>query len=98
VVAVAVPVVPVAVAVMTFSGYITCGVGKPILQLGGRQEAMIVALPVFTNEADPVDVPLAVNAAASEVLQVSVGVIWVFDESVTVAVMFLDPLATVNEV
>ena len=59
---------------------------------------MIVALPAFAEEADPVTDPVAVNAAASEVLQVKVGVIWVFDESNTGAVMFFDPLVSINEV
>ena len=72
--------------------------GKPILQEGGRQDAMIVALPAFVDPAVPVDVPLAVNAAASEVLQVRFCVIWVLDESVTVAVMFRDPFAKMKEV
>src|SRR5438128_870047 len=71
---------------------------KPILQEGGRQDAMIVALPAFVDPAVPVDVPLAVNAAASEVLQVRFCVIWVLDESVTVAVMFRDPFAKMKEV
>ena len=59
---------------------------------------MIVALPAFVDPAVPVDVPLAVNAAASEVLQVRFCVIWVLDESVTVAVMFRDPFAKMKEV
>ena len=59
---------------------------------------MIVALPAFTPPADPVVVPLAVNAAASEVLQVKFGVICVFDESNTVAAMVFVPLASMNEV
>jgi hypothetical protein len=58
----------------------------------------MVALPAFTPTADPLVVPLAVNAAASEVLQFKIGVIWVFDESNTVAVMFFVPLASMNEV
>ena len=52
---------------------------------------MIVALPAFHDKLIRV-VPAAVNAAVSEVFQVRFGVIWVLDESNTVAVIFLDPL------
>lgn len=60
----------------------------------------MVALPGLTDEADPVvPVPVAVNAAASEVLHVRLTpVIAVFDESTTVAVMFFAPLCSINEV
>src|SRR6185312_6033424 len=76
----------------------TFGVGKPILHRGGKQEAIIVALPAFADPAVPVVVPVAVNAAASDVLQFRFGVIWVFEESNTVAVMFFEPVVSINEV
>ena len=60
--------------------------------------AIIVALPAFVPAAVPVIVPLAAKAAASEVLQLRFGVICVFDESNTVALMVLLPVVSMNEV
>jgi hypothetical protein len=83
---------------MTFLGKTTWGVGNPLLHRGGWQVAIIVALPAFTNEAVPMSVPPAVNAPASEELHVRVGVICVFEESYTVAVIVLLPVDSIKEV
>ena len=61
---------------------------------GGVQDAMMVALPAFTELVEPLD---AVNAAALDELQVrGTSVISTLAVSVTVAVMALDPLVSVK--
>ena len=60
--------------------------------------AIKLAPPALTKLALPVVVPPAVKAAASELLQLKVGVICVLEESRTVAVIVLLPLCSINEV